>query len=107
MEEGSKGTSSESRVVRICRVLVFYAVFGFVFPNRHSCRWIRTAKLIYSIFFPYPIRSLIKLTMTESRKLQDGRSLGNHLDQAPILRQRTSEVQRKDEQSRIRQWWYK
>lgn len=61
--------------------------FVLLFPNRHSLSgWVRTAKLIYFIFSPHPIpiHSLIKLAMIESRKLEDGRSLRNHLDQAPF-----------------------
>lgn len=38
-----------------------------------------TVKLVNFIFLPYPIDSLTMLTVIESRKLHDGRSLGNHL----------------------------
>lgn len=41
-----------------------------------------TVKLINFIFPPYPIYSVIMLTVIESRKLHDGRSLANHLSRS-------------------------
>lgn len=38
-----------------------------------------TVKLVNFIFLPYPIDSLTMLPVIKSRKLHDGRSLGNHL----------------------------
>lgn len=40
--------------------------------------------------------------MIEPREIQDGRSFRNHLDQAPILQQTQTEIQRENKLIKIR-----